>query len=163
MGSGAERETDEGTESTLAVPAGLLSSTAFLLAMVGAESRKRWVEGLARWALRPSHFAALMALDEIGPISQQDLARLVGVDPRNLVPVVDLLEQRSLVERQPHPTDRRRHAVRLTPGGQQLLAGLRESGEVLEREMLAALDKSEQNTLRELLLKLLPGVSGKGG
>ena len=116
MGSGAERETDEGTESTLAVPAGLLSSTAFLLAMVGAESRKRWVGGLARWALRPSHFAALMALDEIGPISQQDLARLVGVDPRNLVPVVDLLEQRSLVERQPHPTDRRRHAVRLTPG-----------------------------------------------
>lgn len=143
------------------MPQGLLSSPGFLLAMVGAESRKRWVEGLARWETRPSQFAALMVLGERGPISQRDLAGLIGVDPRNLVTLVDSLEDRGLVARRPHAKDRRRHAVELTPAGRRFLRQLQRNGAAVERDMLAALDDSERATLGRLLLKLLPTVTTK--
>lgn len=162
MSTTTERRPTEETSPRPAFPEALLSSTGFLLAMVGAESRKRWVEGLSRWDLRPSHFAVMMALGETGAISQQDLARLVGVDPRNLVAIIDLLEGRNLVERGRHPADRRRHAVQLTPAGRQLLRALQQSGAALEEEMLAALDEFERTALRELLVKLLPGASSRG-
>jgi DNA-binding MarR family transcriptional regulator len=144
------------------VPQDLLSSPGFLLAMVGAESRKRWVEGLAQWETRPSQFAALMVLGERGPISQRDLAGLIGVDPRNLVTLVDSLEDRGLVARGPHPKDRRRHAVELTAAGRRFLRQLQRSGAAVERDMLAGLDDSERAALGRLLLKLLPTVTTKG-
>ncbi|MDQ6771836.1 MAG: MarR family transcriptional regulator [Candidatus Dormibacteraeota bacterium] len=102
-----------------------------------------------------------MALSGVGPMSQQELAELIGVDPRNLVGVIDLLQERRLLEREPDPTDRRRHAVKLTRSGRRLLVNLRRDGELLEQLMLAVLDPAERATLHQLLLRLLPVVSGK--
>src|SRR5258708_32884394 len=140
---------------------GLLASTGFLLAMVGAESRRRWVRSLERWELRPSHFGALMILGQVESIGQHELGNLIGIDPRNLVPVLDLLEARGLARRQTDPTDRRRHAVRGTARGRQLLGKLHQSGAMAEAELLHALDPKQQGALRDLLLKLLPTVSAK--
>jgi DNA-binding MarR family transcriptional regulator len=143
------------------IPEALYESTGFLLAITGAESRRRFVQGLARWDLRPSHYGALMALAELGAMSQRELGRLIGVDPRNLVAIIDLLEARKLAERRPDPTDRRRRALVLTPAGGHLLDQLRRDGAALEQEMLAALDATERATLRSLLLRLVPAQPGK--
>lgn len=145
---------DPGPERPAWVPPALYGSTGFLLAMAGAESRRRWAQGLARWQLRPAHYGVLMALQD-GGRSQQELAALVGVDPRNLVPIVDALERRGAVERRPHPTDRRRHEVTLGEAGRELLAQVRSGGESIERDMLAPLDEPERAQLQALLLKLL--------
>jgi DNA-binding MarR family transcriptional regulator len=137
------------------VPPALFESTGFLLAMAGAESRRRWVEWLAEWDLRPSHYSALMVLGESGPLSQQELAGMISVDPRNLVSVIDHLERKKLVERRPHAADRRRNALDLTAGGRSLLERLAASGRDLEEEMLAGLDKRERASLQKALLKIL--------
>lgn len=129
--------------------------------MVGADSRRRFAQALAKWDLRPSQFGALMSLAELGSTSQHELGRLMGVDPRNLVPILDLLEKRRLLERKPNPKDRRRHSVKLTATGRSLLTELQKTGVAVEREMLSELSRGEQRTLRQLLLKLLPGVSDK--
>ena len=139
----------------------LVASTGFLLARVGAESRRRFGQMLARWDLRPSHFALLTMLGGLGVGSQRQLAQVMGIDPRNLVGLVDLLEERGLLERTADPSDRRRHAVGLTPGGTELLAQLREAGEELEREMLSDLGPGERAALHGALLKLLPKVAAK--
>lgn len=143
------------------IPEALYASTGFLLAMVGAESRRRFVQSLAGWDLRPSHYGTLMALSERGAMSQRELGRMIGVDPRNLVAIIDLLEARRLAERQPDAADRRRRAIRLTPAGGELLEELRRGGEALEREMLAPLAPEERATLRTLLLRLVPSGPGK--
>jgi DNA-binding MarR family transcriptional regulator len=137
------------------VPPALFESVGFLLAMAGAESRRRWVEWLAEWDLRPSHYSALMVLGERGALSQQELAGMIAVDPRNLVSVIDHLERKKLVERRPHAEDRRRNALDLTPAGRSLLGRLAASGRKLEDEMLAGLDGAERKALQRLLVKLV--------
>ena len=54
------------------------------------------------------------------PMPMSELASLLTVDPPNLTPVVDDLERAGLVERQPHPTDRRVKLVVATPEGTAL-------------------------------------------
>ena len=56
------------------------------------------------------------------PLSQQDIARRLGIDPTVLVGVVDELERRSLVERRRDPADRRRYLLVVTGDGTELLA-----------------------------------------
>lgn len=63
----------------------------------------------------------LMRLTE-GPLTLRDIAEFTGVDAPYATLIVDNLEARGLVERTPHPDDRRRKLVTLTPAGQQAAA-----------------------------------------
>ncbi len=139
-------------------PAELAASTGYLLARVGAESRRLWARMLAEHGLTPHHFGVLLVLDQVGAASQQQLSRAVGVDPRNAVPVIDLLQQRSLVERRPDPADRRRHAVALTPTGQAAIEELRRAGEQVEQRLLDCLTAAERTGLHRMLRKLLTAL-----
>src|SRR5580692_12900285 len=67
-------------------------------------------------------FGKIRALRRIArrPMPMSELASLLTVDPPNLTPVVDDLEQAGLVERQPHPTDRRVKLVAATKDGAAL-------------------------------------------
>lgn len=135
--------------------ASLQASPGYLLARVGAESRRRWTQALSSAGLRPAHFGVLMTLGAVPRASQRELGQAIGVDPRNLVGVIDELEERGLVDREAQPGDRRRHAVCLTPAGRSKLAELRRKGEAAERELLAVLDAQERSQLYRLLLKVL--------
>lgn len=139
-------------------PEAFLGSTGYLLARVGSESRRSWARMLVDRGLTPHHFAVLMALDQRGATSQQELSRLVGIDPRNAVPVIDVLERRGLIDRGVDTADRRRHAVSLTPTGRATLDELRQAGDQMEREFLSGLSPSERRTLHGLLRKLLAGL-----
>jgi DNA-binding MarR family transcriptional regulator len=137
------------------------SSTGFLLARIGTESRRRWTRALADLGLRPSHYGMLMALDAIGTTSQQQLAEMVGIDPRNAVPLLDELEGRSLIRRDRDPRDRRRHSLSLTHEGRDTMRRLKGAGEIAENDLLAPLTVPERARLNALLLKLLPVVADK--
>src|SRR5262245_52572051 len=88
----------------------LIESNGFLLAAIGQESRRQWMEHVSQWDLGWPHqsvLGALRSLGEAGAASQKRLSAFVGIDPRNLVAIVDALEQRRLVERITTPRDRR--------------------------------------------------------
>ena len=67
-------------------------------------------------------FGKIKALRRIAsrPMPMRELAALLVQDPPNLTPVVDDLERMGLVERQPHPTDRRVKLVAATAKGKAL-------------------------------------------
>jgi len=67
-------------------------------------------------------FGKIKALRRIAsrPMPMRELAALLVQDPPNLTPVVDDLERLGLVERQPHPTDRRVKLVAATAKGKAL-------------------------------------------
>ncbi|SRR5258706_629188 len=136
-------------------PPELLQSAGYLLARVGSESRRRFVEALGTQDLTLAAYSVLMILGSAGATTQRMLADAVGVDPRNLVPILDDLETRGLVVRRDHPVDRRRHAVRLTPAGKAKLARLGEVGVAAELELLRPLDAAERKQLQALLRKLV--------
>ncbi len=148
------RKPPPGEPHGLVEPAGLEASTGYLLARVGSDSRRRWAHTLAEEDLTPHHYSALIALDQLGAMSQQQLSHLVGIDPRNAVPVIDQLQTRGLLARNPDPTDRRRHAVTLTDTGSTLLARLRHAADEAEARLLIPLTTTERRTLHALLTKL---------
>ena len=82
-----------------------------------------------------------------------ELASLLTVDPPNLTPIVDDLEQSGLVERQPHPTDRRVKLVVATPEGAALAST---ADEILARPpaRLCALPAEDLETLVRILAQL---------
>ncbi|RZS90895.1 DNA-binding MarR family transcriptional regulator [Motilibacter rhizosphaerae] len=86
----------------------------------------------------------------------QDLATAFSVTVGGVSKSVDRLEEAGLVERQPHPVDRRSSVLTLTPAGEEALARGRS---VLERELAArmgALGAGEVEQLAGLLARLRP-------
>jgi DNA-binding MarR family transcriptional regulator len=85
---------------------------------------------VAELGLTPGDLKALMWLTPDEPQSMRALAEHWGSDASTVTWVVDRLEERGLVRRQPHATDRRIRVVALTEAGTRLraeqLARLRE-------------------------------------
>jgi MarR family transcriptional regulator, lower aerobic nicotinate degradation pathway regulator len=136
-------------------PPELLESTGYLLARAGSESRRRFVEALATQDLTLAAYSVLMILGGMTGATQRQLADAAGIDPRNIVPILDDLEERGFIVRDSHPADRRRHAVRLSPAGRAKLGRLRDVGARAEEELLKPLTAAERKQLHKLLGRLL--------
>lgn len=91
---------------------------------------------------------------------QQELGATLMVDPNNCVLLLNDLDDRGYVERQRDPKDRRRHIVVITAAGQKALAKAEAKLEDLEGEVLANLDPSEREQLRDLLARAMDGQDG---
>jgi DNA-binding MarR family transcriptional regulator len=151
--------TAEPEESTAQrpLPGGLSfqSGTGYLLGKVGAVAKQRWTATLAQTGVSPNQFLVLMALAETGPVCQQFLAGVIGIDPRNIVPILDSLEARGLVSRETDPADRRRRLIELTGAGRRVVADLSALGTQTESELLAPLPPADQESLRRILRTVL--------
>jgi MarR family transcriptional regulator, organic hydroperoxide resistance regulator len=91
-----------------------------------------------------------IALRELaGPMTMRDLARRMSCEPSNATFVVDRLEKLGLVERRPHPSDRRAKVLTLTPEGADTRERLMER--LMEESPVARLTPEEQRTLKALL------------
>jgi DNA-binding MarR family transcriptional regulator len=106
---------------------------------------------IERFGLRARHVVALTLLRDSGQRPQAELARVLGIDPTNVVGLLNELEAAGLVERRRSPEDRRRHTVALTAAGHERLAAIEEVLITVERRALAALDDDQRATLHTLL------------
>src|SRR3954464_5527978 len=71
--------------------------------------------GVSMWA-----YVVLSALRERPMRTQAALAASIGADKTRLIGVLDDLQQRDLIEREPDPADRRVRLLGLTPEGRRL-------------------------------------------
>jgi len=76
--------------------------------------------GVSMWA-----YIALSALDRQATRTQTALAAAIGADKTRLIPVLDDLQRRGLIIREPDPADRRVRLLSLTPAGRKLHAAVR--------------------------------------
>jgi DNA-binding MarR family transcriptional regulator len=72
-----------------------------------------------------------------------------------MVALVDALEGKGLVRRQPHAEDRRRNVVALTEAGAEVLRQGGEAAQGAERRFLAPLSAQDARQLRNALLTLV--------
>ncbi|MCI2421364.1 MarR family transcriptional regulator [Saccharopolyspora sp. K220] len=90
------------------------------------------------------------ALRELtGPMTMGELAERMSCEPSNATFVVDKLANQGLLERRPHPTDRRAKLLTLTPEGVALRDELLEL--LTQESPLAGLTQQEQCQLHDLL------------
>src|SRR5688500_8720523 len=111
---------------------------------------RQWVTARVHWAgadagLSLRQYAALSGIRQ-GASSPGELARLWQVTPAVITGVIDRLERRELVRREPDPDDRRRLRLALTDAG---LAASALVERVLTEEMAAQLAKAAAKELAE--------------
>jgi DNA-binding MarR family transcriptional regulator len=104
--------------------------------------------------LRPQQFAAMVVIETNPGMAQQDLVEATNIDPSTMVAMLDGLEQSGFAERRPHPTDRRKRALHLTPKGKRKLDDARAAAQRVGRETFGALDAAEFRELHRILRKL---------
>jgi DNA-binding MarR family transcriptional regulator len=104
------------------------------------------------------HLVALAYVRDHEHCPQQDLAEAFCMDANNVVLLLNELEDLGYATRLRDPDDRRRHVVELTPAGRTALAHTERAQAAIESEVLQALDPSERETLRRLLMRALQGA-----
>ena len=93
----------------------------------------------------------LMRLREQGPTRQSALASAFELSPHSITDMVDALERRGLVERQPDPTDRRAKLVAITDAGEAGLDVANATRERLLKQIFGALSETDRATFLRLL------------
>jgi DNA-binding MarR family transcriptional regulator len=131
------------------------SSVGFLLSQVGIHASRRFAERLAAIDLHPPLFRVMNVVDAAEGPSQQAIGEAIRAPASRMVAIVDELEQRGLVERRPHPTDRRVHALHLTPAGRKLLARGRRIATEHEAELTRGMSKGDRDRLVALLRRIV--------
>lgn len=106
---------------------------------------------LAPFGITGRELAVLMSIDDLTPLSQQDVADRLGVDRTTMVTLIDGLEEKELVERRPDAEDRRRNVVVLTGAGQATMAEAVEAAEAAEQRFLTKLSAAEVASLKAAL------------
>lgn len=101
-----------------------------------------------------SDFGVLEVLLHKGPQSVGEIGRRVELTSGSITTAIDRLEQRGLVARAAHASDRRARVVHLTPGGKaHITKEFARHKDAMDRAA-HGLSKTERNTLVELLKKL---------
>jgi DNA-binding MarR family transcriptional regulator len=94
-----------------------------------------------------SQLSALTSLQLAGALTPRELADMERVQPPTMTKIVGKLEDRGLVARTPHPTDRRQVILAATEEGRAVYAQFeRARNEWLARE-LSDLDADDRDTL----------------
>jgi MarR family transcriptional regulator, lower aerobic nicotinate degradation pathway regulator len=136
-------------------PAALSEYTGFLMNWVATRSRMRFSSALQeKCGLHPREWGVLNVVSRSPGITQQAIGEGAGVDPSTMVATLDILEERGLAKRHPHPHDRRKRTVHLTPEGERALREGRKVAAAVGRELFAPLTPAERKQLHALLLKL---------
>jgi DNA-binding MarR family transcriptional regulator len=124
----------------------------FLLVRLGEAVDRDFVASLTDLGLKPRHLRLLVLVAPAGELNQRDLAGQLGMDPGNLVGVLDALEADGLVARPRGTGDRRQRLVSLTPGGRRLLARALRATAAIDERILTALPASQRDRFYEMTL-----------
>lgn len=116
-----------------------------------------FIEETAEHDLTPVQFAALAAVARQPGLDQRTLARTIGFDTSTIAGVVDRLERRALMQRNPDPDDRRVRRLALTPDGQALLTAVLPAMRRAQDRILAPLQADDRRRFMQLLDRLVEG------
>ncbi|MFM6986322.1 MAG: MarR family winged helix-turn-helix transcriptional regulator [Hydrogenophaga sp.] len=135
--------------------------TSYLEDLLGYNARRAalavisvFLQRMAPYRLKPVDFSVLTLIAHNPGITSSQLCATLDILPPNLVGLVKSLNQRGLIERHPHPTDRRAHGLHLSPAGQQLQTSAQATASELESDVASRLSAQELDTLKSLLRKV---------
>ena len=135
--------------------------TAYLETLIGYNARRAalsviglFLQRMAVYGLRPVDFSVLSLITHNPGITSRQLCNALNILPPNLVGMVNTLERRGLIQRSPHPRDRRALGLHLTADGEALMREAEVTASNLEVEAAGRLTAGERNTLIRLLRKV---------
>jgi DNA-binding MarR family transcriptional regulator len=100
----------------------------------------------------------LSYLEDHDGAPQQELADALCMDAKNVVLLLNELEDAGYLVRRRDPEDRRRHRVYVTPEGREGFERATTALAAVEDDVLQGLDAEDRSTLWELLARALHGA-----
>ena len=113
-----------------------------------------FLEETERFGITPVQFAALDTARRQPMLDQKTLARSIGFDTSTIAGVIDRLERRGLIVRNPSPDDRRVRLLELTPEGEALLDAVMPAMRAAQERILAPLPAADRASFMDMM-KLL--------
>jgi DNA-binding MarR family transcriptional regulator len=132
------------TRSTMAELASLLRPSLLRLTRIVRNQR-------VDMSVTLTQLSAMGTLHKHGPMSAGELANCERVQPPSMTKVLANLEERGLVRRDVHPTDRRQAIIGITAAGVQLLDSERRSRDAWLSRRLATLTAEERAVLQQVV------------
>jgi DNA-binding MarR family transcriptional regulator len=119
-----------------------------------ARTMRTYVDHRAReHGMTRAQWGALARLERQEGMTQAELAEALDIQPISLLRLIDRLCEQSLVERRPHPRDRRANRLYLTDKGRATLTHLAPLGKEVTGDILASMpERDVAELLRTLLL-----------
>ncbi len=115
---------------------------------------RHFTEAFTSLDLTQKQVSMLWLVGDHPQIAQSDLARRMRMDRATTMAVVNRLEARNLLERQPSPNDGRKHALYLTDDGNQVLSSAKALINQHEEWLKSRFSDAEVSTLIELLSRI---------
>jgi MarR family transcriptional regulator for hemolysin len=132
-------------------PVNLRREVLFQLSDV-ARTMRTYIDQRAReHGMTRAQWGVLLRLERQEGMTQAEMAESLEIQPISLVRLIDRLCLHGLVERRPHPRDRRANRLYLTEKGRTTFANLVPLGKEVAAEILATLDEAD---VADLLQKL---------
>jgi DNA-binding MarR family transcriptional regulator len=135
--------------------------TSYLETLLGYNARRAalviielFLKRMAVYDLRPVDFSVLSLITHNPGISSRQLCSELNILPPNLVGMINTLEKRELILRQPHPKDGRVIGLHLSEVGRKLMKDAEQTAQELENEAASKLTATERKTLMRLLQKI---------
>jgi MarR family transcriptional regulator, transcriptional regulator for hemolysin len=105
-----------------------------------------------------AQWAVLTRLQRREGMTQAEMAEALEVQPITALRLLDRLCEQQLVERRPHPRDRRANCLYLTPKGHAILRQLVPLSEEIVAEVLTSMDDAEVGDLLRQVLRIKDNI-----
>lgn len=145
---------NEGVRAERLRASALGDDLSFLIARANALSLAAGNRALADVGLKVRSFSVLALTVGGERPSQRELGEFLRLDPSQVVALVDDLQDRGLVVREPDPADRRTRVIVATEAGQALFRRAQRATRAAERELHANLDDEERWALTRVLRRI---------
>ena len=122
--------------------------------LIALESPILAEHGVSMWA-----YSVLTALCERPYRGQNALADAIGADKTRIIDVLDDLQERGLISREPDPADRRARLLAATPRGRRVRDQVRRAIRKQEQQLLAGLPARERDAFLKALLSLRDSIN----
>ncbi len=127
----------------------------YLLKRAQGMLRANMDAALEAHGLTTPQYAVMTVLADSPRVSSAELARRSFVTPQTMIRIVETLEGRGLIFRQPHATHGRVLMASLTAAGSTLLASCQKDVEAADKDMWRCLTVTERATIQELLSRCI--------
>lgn len=140
-------------DSEANAPADLNDLVGYALRRVQMKVFQHLVDCLTPYELRPAQFSALAIIAQNPGPTQAELAKALNIEPPQVVPLLNKLEEAGLALRVRSKADKRSYGLYLSKAGEKLLKTLYGVAEESDRAATANLNDDERQQLLALLRK----------
>lgn len=136
-------------------PSKLDAHLGYWLRMVSNAVSHSFARKVEREGVTVAEWVFLRALYDAGPVAPSQLAEGMGMTRGTISRLADRLVEKSLVERQANPDDKRAHTIALKPAGRALVPRLADLADSNDAAFFGMLTTDERRRLARLLRKIV--------